>query len=368
MTRAAGIVLALLVAAGCKGRTEPEKAAGSGTGMGTGTGTGPVAPPPAVPDAGADDLPALAEAKPVPAPPVGLPPVELAASVTRENVALGEMLFFDARLGRKGLGACVGCHDPARGWADDGARSTTLAAKPNLRHTPALANLAWVPELGWDGRFTSLEDAVRAHWKGQLDIDPADAIAAIAAIPVYRAHFRRAGGDGPSVDAAVTALAAFAVTRFQGDSPWDRYERGDRAAAGADAEAGYVVFTGKAQCSSCHVPPLYTDHAFHRLGLIQSQDEGRGRVDPGAAGAFRTPTLRGAALHPPYFHDGSAETLEAAIDWHLAGGTGQGAGPDVIDPALVAVALTPEERAQLIAFVRALSPAAVSYPPPELPR
>ena len=64
---------------------------------------------------------------------------------------------------------------------------------------------------------------------------------------------------------------------------------------------------------------------------------------------------RGAALHPPYFHDGSAATLEAAIDWHLAGGVGQGAGRDVIDPALVPVTLTPPEREQLIAFVRALS-------------
>jgi cytochrome c peroxidase len=332
--------------------------------MGTGTGTGAAAVPP--PDAAtAEALPTLAPAPPVPEPPVGLPPVEL--GVTAEQVALGELLFFEPRIGRKALGACAMCHDPAHGWADDGARSTTLAAKPNLRHTPALANLAWVPELGWDGRFTTLEDAVRAHWKGQLDVEPAEGVAAIAGVPVYRAHFRRASGGPPGVDAAVAALAAFVKTRFQGDSPWDRYERGDRAAAGAEAEAGYVLFTGKAQCSTCHVPPLYTDHAFHRLGLIQSQDEGRGRVDPAASGGFRTPTLRGATLHPPYFHDGSAATLEAAVDWHLAGGTGQGAGVDVIDPALVPVALSDVERSQLLAFLRALSPAAVTYRPPELP-
>ena len=326
------------------------------------------AAPVAAADAAAEQLPPLADAPPVPEVPVGLPPVELGPSVTKENVALGEMLFFDPRLGRKGLGSCADCHEPARAWADDGARSLTLAAKPNLRHTPALVNLAWVPELGWDGRYPSIEDAVRAHWKGQLDVDPADAVAVLATVPVYRAHFRRASGGSPSMDAAVSALAAFVRTRFQGDTPWDRYERGDRDAASADAEAGYVLFTGKAQCSTCHVPPLYTDHAFHRMGLIQSQDEGRGRVDPAASGAFRTPTLRGAALHPPYFHDGSAETLEAAIDWHLAGGTGQGAGPDVIDPALVPITLTDAERAQLLAFVRALSPASVTFRPPELPQ
>jgi len=321
-----------------------------------------VAPVPDVPVA----EPVLPPAPPVPAVPLGLPPVEPEPAVTPENVALGELLFFDRRIGRDAQGACADCHEPAHGWGDRERRSPTLAGKPNLRHAPALVNLAWVPAYGWDGRFPTLPDAIRAHWKGQLDIDPAEAIAAIEVIPAYRAHFRRAAHDEPGVDAALIALAAFVRTRYDGDAPWDRAERGGDG-GGMDAQAGYRLFTGKAQCSTCHVPPLYTDQAYHRLGLIESRDEGRGRVDRAQAGAFRTPTLRGAVHHPPYFHDGSAATLEAAIRWHLDGGTGQGARRDAIDPALVPVTLTADEARQLRAFVEALTSPAHAAPAPELP-
>ncbi len=89
---------------------------------------------------------------------------------------------------------------------------------------------------------------------------------------------------------------------------------------------------------------------------------GRGRSDPAQVGAFKTPTLRGVAGRRPLFHDGSAVTLDDAIAWHLAG------KPDV-DPALTAVTLTPEERAALVAFVQALTPApdAAAVAPPALP-
>jgi cytochrome c peroxidase len=127
----------------------------------------------------------LPKAAPLPKVPVGLPPVNLDASVTPERVALGERLFFDKRISKGGAASCATCHDPDRGWGSTQARDQTVAGKPNLRHTPALVNLAWVTELGWDGRFPSAIEAVRAHWKGQLEVTPDDAIAALAADPVY---------------------------------------------------------------------------------------------------------------------------------------------------------------------------------------
>jgi cytochrome c peroxidase len=309
------------VVAACSSSSKPEKAAPPKDGVAA----------PAVPDEPA----ALAPAPPLPKVPLGLPPADLDATVTPENVALGALLFEDTRLGKDGKGACVTCHAPDHGWSDRQAHSPTLAGKPNLRRAPALVNLAWVPEFGWDGRFASLPDAIRAHWKGQLDVDPAAAIATVAEDPTYRAHFARAAKAEPSADAAITALAAFLRTRYEGGAPWDEAERG--GAKLADAEAGYKLFTGKAQCSTCHVPPLYTDHDYHAVGVGQTQDEGRGRVDPGLAGAFRTPTLRGAAKRGPFFHDGSAATLDAAITAHLD------------------TPLSPEEKRQLTVFVEALT-------------
>jgi cytochrome c peroxidase len=359
-----GAVL-VVAAVGCRGTRDAPTEGRAATIATDAASAAPDAARPSAPPA----LPDLPAPPPVPEAPIGLPPADHPAVVTPSAVALGELLFFDPRLGRDGVTACATCHDPARGWAGDQARATTVAGKLNRRHTPAIVNLAWVDGLGWDGRHATVDDAIRTHWKGQLDVAPEDALGAVAAVPTYRAHFRRATGRAePTADAAIEALAAFVVTRYQGDAPFDRFERGDRAAVDADAEAGYVLFAGKAQCATCHVPPLYTDHEFHNLGLA-SGDDGRGLVVPELTGAFRTPTLRGAALHPPYFHDGSAPTLEAAIDWHLAGGVGRGAGRGggVIDPALRPIALTEIERGQLVAFVRSLSAAPPPVRRPELP-
>ena len=301
-------------------------------------------PPPG--DAAGSAAIALPPAPPLPEVPLGLPPPPQNPAITPEAVALGELLFREPRLASDGKTTCATCHDPAHGYSGTG-RQNTAAGQPNLRRAPALVDVAWKHELAWDGRYPSLAEQLQAHVKGQLGRELGEAAAALDADPLYHAHFARTGG--PS--SAMAALEAYVLTRYAGGAPWDHVER----APGVPAElrAGYELFTGKAQCAVCHTPPLYTDLGYHRLGLIALPDEGRGRVDPTKAGAFATPTLRDAALRSSFFHDGSAPTLDAAIDWHLAGGTGQGADPSIVD--LKPVKLTPAERAALGAFVRALT-------------
>ena len=298
----------------------------------------------------ADDaaVPELPPAPPLPIVPAGLPAVTLPASVTPDAVALGEVLFRDARLASDGKTSCATCHDPAHGFSGVG-RQNTATGQPNLRRAPALVNLAWKKEFAWDGRYPSLDEQLHPHVKGQLGRELAESVPALDADPVLHLHFARSGGATPEV--ALAALEAYVLTRYAGDSAWDRVERAPDAPA--DLKAGYALFSGKAQCGVCHTPPLYTDLGYHRLGLIAIHDEGRGRIDKALTGAFATPTLRGAVDRAGFFHDGSAPTLDAAIDWHLAGGTGQGADKTIVD--LKPIALTTVERAQLGAFVRALT-------------
>jgi cytochrome c peroxidase len=327
-------------------------------------------------DAGAPTLP---PAPPLPIVPPGLPerPESKEAPLTPELVALGQALFFDVRMSGTRKMSCASCHDPDHGWADGRPRADTAGRKPNLRRTQTLIGAAWTQAYGWDGRFASLEELLPAHWKGQLSGQPDAVVAELAGIPFYALHFQRALGGAPSEAGVLRALAAFVRTVTDGHgarpgdggaaavAPWDRYERGDQAAVGPDAVAGYALFSGRAQCASCHPPPLYTDQAYHRLGLVRSTDEGRGRVDPAPdqAGAFRTPTLRGAAHRGPYFHDGSAFSLEEAIEAHLAGARGK----EAVDPALRPVTLTDAEIGQLVAFLRALTAPSERYLRPSLP-
>lgn len=328
-------------------------------------------------DGGAEPI-ALPPAPPVPATPKGLPPRHLDSPALASTLALGELLFHDGRLGRGGKTACATCHDPARGYAG-AAPQPTATGKPNRRRAPTLVNLAYARELGWDGRYQAPLDQLADHVREQLGDDLATALARVAELPLYRAHFARIAQLDRAVqptprapaEVAATALVLFDDTRYDGDSPWDRLERTTHKPKPGELVdpivAGYLLFTGKAQCAACHAPPLYTDLAYHAIGLVGSRDPGRGALDARRTGAFKTPTLRGAAARAGFFHDGSAPTLEAAIDWHLAGGTGQGADAAAIDPALVRHALGADDRAHLIAFVRALTRAAPAPQKPALP-
>jgi cytochrome c peroxidase len=314
----------------------------------------------------------LPPAPEVPRAPLGLPatPSPDHNRTTPGKVVLGELLFFDPRLSGVAGMACATCHQPDHGWADPEPRSRTAAGKLNLRHTPSLLNTAYARSWWWDGRMDTLEASTLAHWKGQLGADPEAIAAALATNPVYAAHFERAFGGEANPDMVAEALAAFIRTLRSGASPWDRYEAGDADAVSADVIEGFKVFTQKAQCAMCHPPPLYADYGFHALGVgvgTGPEDIGRYRVtrDPGDHGAFKTPTLRGVAAHPPFFHDGSADSLEDAVDYLLAGGHRQ--GDAARSPRLEPVSLTPVERQQLLLFLRALSPERAPYPTPELP-
>jgi len=58
-------------------------------------------------------------------------------------------------------------------------------------------------------------------------------------------------------------------------------------------------------CITCHPPPLYTDHKRHDVGTTTGNE----KIGP----AYDTPSLRGLYDSAPYFHDGSAATLDETL-------------------------------------------------------
>lgn len=98
---------------------------------------------------------------------------------------------------------------------------------------------------------------------------------------------------------------------------------------------GEQVFS--AACASCHVPPTFTDAPT----LHDASETG---VNPlyatrGKTGKYRSTPLRALWQHPPYFHDGSAETLEDVVD-HYNGVLGLG--------------LTDSQKADLVEYLKSL--------------
>ncbi|HEY7771876.1 MAG TPA: hypothetical protein VIC26_01750 [Marinagarivorans sp.] len=73
------------------------------------------------------------------------------------------------------------------------------------------------------------------------------------------------------------------------------------------AETGFELFNGKAQCAGCHSTPEFTGPVLSST-IVLNAPQG------GLAGGIKTPGLRGVAYTAPFFHDGSAQTLEEVMD------------------------------------------------------
>ena len=274
-------------------------------------------------------------------------------------IALGERLFFSPRLSGTGGVLCASCHEPWRALTDGRPRAFGLEFVD--RNTPTLANVRLNRWFGWDGSNDNL-------WAQSIRplLEPREMNSTAARIgelvrsdPALSGGFEKAfGAKPPADDAAVLAgvgkvLAAYEETLASGRTPFDDFRdalaRGDSGAAASypeRARRGLKIFLGKAGCDSCHGGPNFTDGAFHRTGiasLLRNGEPDKGREDgirklianpfnllgpynddPGrgsaagtrkasgeadTAGAFRTPSLRNAALTAPYMHDGSVATL-----------------------------------------------------------
>ncbi len=90
------------------------------------------------------------------------------------------------------------------------------------------------------------------------------------------------------------------------------------------------------------------------IGLTQAAPRDVGRFEItgnlGDRWAYTTPMLRGVKDSWPYMHDGSLATLEDVVDFYDRGG---GLNPS-LDPKIKPLNLTPDEKAALAAFLRAL--------------
>lgn len=326
---------------------------------------------------------------------LGLPPAPDGSDGKEAALArLGCEIFFDRRLSIDGTVSCASCHMPEKAFTDGRATARGLHGTTLTRHTPSLLNVRYRTVLFWDGRATDLATQARSPLFGPLENGLPDERTLrdiLRANPVYVRAFERElrkTTETLSVLDVTAAIAAYERTLVAGDSPFDRYAYGgDALAMSPAAVRGMRLFRGRAQCASCHLiernSALLTDNLFHSSpiplapkvleelpSLAKTVEDLRnaGRdaalsaiiasdirvaalghfvitLDPRDIGKFKTPSLRNAALTGPYMHDGSVPTLAMAVDLELY---------NHVVPSQPLV-LAEEERADLLAFIQALS-------------
>ncbi len=297
---------------------------------------------------------------------------------TRHKQLAGEKLFYDPVLSGNGKRSCASCHQPQKAFTDGLVTSISLGNKTMKRNTPTLLNAALQPWQFYDMRTTNLEnqssDVITN--RDEMHGDLFKTIAFIKNDPVYKRLFAAAFPKSQFItEKQVQNVLAVYVRSLTGmNSRFDQHmQTVDNKILTREEEKGFNLFMGKAKCGSCHfmplfngtVPPAFIKMESEVIGVPQNKRNNR--IDPDSGRylitklqpylhAFKTTTVRNAALTAPYMHNGVYATLNEVIDFYNNGG-GVGTGLLVENQTLAAekLNLTTEDKAALIAFIKTLT-------------
>lgn len=257
-------------------------------------------------------------------------PLKPLPAVPRQDplrVELGRQLFNEPRLSVNNTLSCASCHHLERGGADNTAFSIGFNGQPVTINTPSVFNAALNSRQFWNGRADTLEAQVHegvnspsemaSSWEHVLEVLSAD--------PAYRSAFGKAYPDGVTMDTVQNALATYERTLLSSNSRFDQYLRGDTDILSTEEKYGYQRFKDYG-CIACHQGVNIGGNMLQKFGVMGDYFKARGHPtdtdlgrylvtrDEEDRNVFKVPSLRNVAVTAPYFHDGSAATLEAAVD------------------------------------------------------
>ncbi len=244
---------------------------------------------------------------------------------------------------------------------------STRGALENQAVMPPLSNVEMACEgTTWPDIHERLETAIPLALASDIPLAMTDFINEHDAS--YPAMFAAAFGEeqtsGPT-DEINTRRIAFAIATHErqlrsNETPWDAFNAGDREALSEAQTRGYIIFRTKAECGSCHAPPLFTAHQFHFTGFHEpAWDEGRYAVTMNESdhGKMRTPTLRNVGLRVAggLLHNGGGRglSLSDVIDTYASGGMleNEAIAEVPVSPSVPGFELTDQEKTDLIDFL-----------------
>ena len=196
-------------------------------------------------------------------------------AATADKVAKGKALFSDTALSGDGRYSCAKCH-PDNGHTDNKTYvgvDVVNDGDPKGRSTPTLWGVGTRAAYSWAGTAPSLQANIRG-------------------IIVNRMK-----GPEPTPE-MMEALLAYVNSLGYPPNPFLNADGTPSDAAPAAAKRGYQIFTVKAGCKACHLPPVYDKKDLE---------------DVESGGKFKVPSLRAVSRTAPYFHDGRFATLDQTV-------------------------------------------------------
>jgi len=325
--------------------------------------------------------------------------------MSAEKVALGRHLFYDERMSGNETMSCASCHAQSLAFTDGRALAVGSTGDVLPRSSMSLTNIAYSPVLTWGNHTqTALTEQMLTP---MFAPDPVELGLAgegvlldrLRADVTYQSLFAEAYPDDTdpfTLDNVTRAVASFERVLISGNSPEDRFRRGDASALSASAQAGRnLFFSDDVGCFECHSGETLDDEVvfftsnfdfegrslphiqFDNTGLYNLTVNGEDGWYPAPntgiyaltgrpvdMGKFKVPDLRNVAVTGPYMHDGSIATLDEVLDHYAAGGRTIDTGPyagsvgsanphksQLVD----GFTLTPERRTALLDYLAALT-------------
>lgn len=223
------------------------------------------------------------------------------------KIKLGERLFGDPRLSHDNSRSCSSCHDLNTNGASMKSHDVGLDGSNLPFNTPTIFNAALNFRFGWEGKLRTVECDIKALLASPriMDTSIPEVIEKLQVDPNMRREFAVAYGSGPDAGNVLDAIARFQRTLVTPGGRFDRWLAGDAAALSEDELNGYRLFKSLG-CVSCHQGVNIGGNLFQRHGIFHPLASPKPEI-------LRVPSLRNVATTPPYFHDGSAPTLDDAV-------------------------------------------------------
>jgi cytochrome c peroxidase len=237
------------------------------------------------------------------------------------NIAkLGMQIFLDPKLSSNNRVSCESCHHIFDNGAEN--RQVSLGVQGlGARNSPTVFNVSHNSRFFWDGRASSLETQMDGPVHNPLEMNTnwQKITRYVASVPTYKQQFNAQFNGTINESTIKESLISFMTALDTPDSPFDLFLKGNETAISQAAKNGWQQFKILG-CIACHQGTNIGGNLFQKFGNLNATDKkesdlGRYNVTglESDMGVFRVPSLRNVANTAPYFHDGRAETLEAAI-------------------------------------------------------
>jgi len=244
-------------------------------------------------------------------------------AVAKAKVELGRTLYHEKRLSRDNSISCNSCHD-TKGFGVDGEKfSVGFDNHLTGRNSPTSFNAFMHIAQFWDGRAPTVEEQAKGPILagGEMAMPSAEAVVKkLNGIKGYEALFKAAfPKSSPAItyDNVGNAIGAY-ERLFVTPAKFDKALGGDTSVLSEKEKRGLITFVTTG-CVTCHTSNLLGGNVYQKLGLVipwpNQKDQGRFGITKKEQDKmfFKVPSLRNIDKTGPYFHDGSANTLEQAV-------------------------------------------------------